>query len=238
MQALEHWKDILGPCPSRGVSYLKEECERDYSHTNIRELGLAYLWLRRFDEAVEHFERAIEAHVNFSSSSLFTFRGVAEWGMNRGPKAVSSWREALGAMYGDSGGANAQPALLLFFAAVVAPGLVPANEVRALLSKKAADTRGRASWPAPIAAYVIGETDEMDVCPSSTPRSAALTRSQHWQVKFYRGLLAKQRGQVSTFDMVMRGAVDEVVDARNSLIDFIDYIWHEEFFLARQQVEG
>src|SRR5213595_3977298 len=92
------WDLIRAGKTEEGLRLLKNAYGSKPDASHIMELGAAYLWLREYREAWEHFKKAIDTYPR-SNSAFFGMAGVAKWCLNDPEEAVKQWRAGLQAEY-------------------------------------------------------------------------------------------------------------------------------------------
>lgn len=219
-----------------GLRHLREIWESDPCTGNAIELGIAYLWAKDYAGALEHFEGEI-ANARWSKAVYFDLAGVAEWCLGAPKAAVDRWSAALNAQYGDSGGANVKPALLLFAAAALRPELSARTAAMELLKEKAADARSH-YWPGPLSRFIAGSIDEPTLRKSAMERQTSWTDANNWLADFYKGLIDVVAGDRARLGPMLQSIVGSVerTDADDAF--FRTSVRCEEFFLARHEMEG
>lgn len=133
-------------------------------------IGQAFLGLRRFDEALDHFKRDDEiesARVNGCFPSLIMV-GTALWLMGKRREALVEWHRAVAGIqdgsiiYGDSAGGGTQ-GLLLWHAALSLKDDLEADFAVSYLRTIAQRKGSALSWPRPVIQMVLLENSFRDV---------------------------------------------------------------------------
>jgi hypothetical protein len=215
-----------------GLQQIQSAYILERTPSRIKELGVAYLWLYRYQQAWDHFHKAIKEH-HSTSSAFYGMAGLAKWCLGEPSEAISQWRSGLGAQYADTAGLGVKMRLLLFFASVVRPELLDNGSVRKLLLEVTTDRRIR-YWPGPIAQYILGEINENEFQALCQVTNEPQTRNRQWVGEFYRGLRLGQSAH-SIFKESMRKLSDTDQPARWDEGTLVDRIWLEEYFLARHE---
>jgi hypothetical protein len=203
-------------------------------------LGVAYMWLKMYREAFEHFYGIARTTPKTSianprrSAGVFGMAGAAKWCLDETDVAVSQWRAGLDADYADAAGGVRLP-MLLFTTAVMMPATFPRAAAVGILEERARDPRIGA-WPGPLARFVVGQFDERGLAEHLTGINENDTALRHWQAGFYKGILDLARGNRYGFVDAMLTCVHSAVDGARTERFFTRCLWHEEFFIARHVV--
>jgi hypothetical protein len=238
----------------RGTKKAQEEglrlVERLYSEepngSNRMQLGVAYLWLQRYESAYEHYYTAIHNHPRTGDSD-FGMAGVAKWCLGKPDEAISQWRTGLNAKYARASGFGIRMPLLLFFATVRQPNVFDHKLAEKLLREKSADIRIR-NWPGPIAKLLLDQvsiTDLENYCRGVKSSDAGKTPFSHpspqetsnclWLAEFYNSVLGLEQGVLTDFQNSMRKLSDTSQSEWQGENVFVSRLWNEEFFIARYE---
>lgn len=198
------------------------------------ELGVALLWLGRYDEAWEHFCSSIDTSPR-SGDSKYGMAGVAKWCLGEPREAVSKWRAGLKAKYARAGVPFQMP-LLLYFTSVVRPDVFNPDEAKKLLEEMLTHPKID-RWPGPIVKFVLGRIGEDEFLRSrqSTNPVETASRSRPWLAEFYTSLVGRERMTPLEFKNYMRKVADTSQPEWQEEGVFTSRLWHEEFFLARHE---
>ncbi len=66
----------------QGLALLLNAYTRDPSSSHVMELGVAYLWAGKYQEAAKHFEHATQTH-RHTSAAFYGMAGAAYWCLDR-----------------------------------------------------------------------------------------------------------------------------------------------------------
>jgi hypothetical protein len=199
-------------------------------------LGVAYLWLRQYDAAFEHFSE-FNKHHRHHIVVTYGMAGTAKWCLGDAGAAVEQWREGLKCQYTDWAGGVDLP-LLLCFASIVRPMIIERREARQILQKRLASPFAT-RWPAPLGRYMMDEIDEEELRKKCEYEDSevVITRSQ-W-ADFVVGVKAVENGKAGLFtEMMTRASNASWRDYDASLGLFLSKIWHEAFYLARYEAHS
>jgi hypothetical protein len=177
-------------------------------------LGLAFICLKRFHEAISSFthDNEIEAKRTKGSCPSVNWMGAALWLMGEKADAMQEWRRSVSGIldgvihYGDAAG-GAMQGLLLWYGAVT---LKDTDEheyaLRYLRSLKSKKVYGSAVlWPRPIIMMVLREKSFEDVLKTGADslklseciengKNDLLKRRQLCQILFYSACLEREKG--------------------------------------------
>jgi tetratricopeptide (TPR) repeat protein len=229
------WALILSGDFQNGISLLERDLHNLNDASSTKEIGIAYLWARRYSTASEHFKRAIKSGDGISD--YYVFLGVAEWCDGRKAEAKLAWHAGRRASYGDTAGLNIEPLLFEYFGEeFTRNGNI--DEITRQLRLKAADVRSSTSWPGPVARYLAGVDSSTQAKNFSPPSDdTQYRRLRHWTVAFYENLKKPARNTTESLQHDMKHLVAEAEVQLKNIDCFIEYIWRGEFFLARSFIE-
>ncbi len=218
---------------------LLRSCEEQYSADPVDgfrqvNLGTAYLWLRRYERAAEHYEAILKV-APAAGDDIFGMAGVAKWCLGEKKEAVALWNRGRRAKYSRGGLTVAMP-LLMLFASILDPESYDKAAAENLLREVVKNPLIR-YWPGPIARMIVGEISETELSKELRGYNEADSRGREWDLKFYRSLLDIGESRSLRFKHAMREPTDlqrpEWQDERY----FSKRVRHEELFLARHEVE-
>jgi len=233
-----------------GLVLLQQRHRNDSGASEIVELGVAYLWLGKYQEAEQHFRHAIKAH-RHSLDVFFGMAGTAKWCVDEHAAAVEYWHSGLKAQYADAGGLGVKIPLLLFVASVLNPQVFPGKKAEEILMKKIEDPRAE-RWPGSLTKFVLGRDSNIESIMGFKPwpitdleeaerkrREEADKQSRKWEMQFYGHILEFYNGvltrkQLSEF---MRVATDTSQSEFSNEHYFLNLMWSEEFFIARHETQ-
>lgn len=222
-----------GAVQKEGLRMVREQYVHKPDGSHIMELGVAYLFLRDFELAWEHFQTAALTYPR-SGDAFYGMAGVAKWCMGDPNSAVSMWCDGLKAKYARASGLGIKMPLLLFFASAVRPEVCEMAYAKKLLAEKLTDRR-IGTWPGPIARLLMGDISDRDFRASCKGLNALDGRNRLWSAKFYVGLMERSSGNALTFKETMH-ALTNISDSEWQDEDIlVSRLWHEEFFLARYE---
>ena len=98
-------------------------------------LGVAYLWLRKYHEAEQHFRFSIKTYP-YSVADFFGMAGTAKLRANEHGARIEDWLAGLRAQYA-AGGLGVKIPLLLFIASILDSPVFPRKQAEEVLRKKA-----------------------------------------------------------------------------------------------------
>lgn len=235
MENTNPWSLLRGTASEQeqGLRIVRQWHAQDPSESHIMELGVAYLWLRRYQSAWEHFHGVIQANPR-SGDSDYGMAGVAKWCLGEPNEAVTLWRAGLKAKYARANGLGVRMPMLLFFASVVRPDTCERSSAEQLLLKKTKDIRIK-TWPGPIAKMLLGQNNENDLQIQCKGNNDSDTRNRHWLVDFYKIVLQHNQSNISVLKEAMRKLTDTSLPEWSDENIFLTRFWSEEFFLARYE---
>jgi len=205
----------------------------DASH--IMQLGVAYLWVKDYHAAWDHFQHAIQMH-RHTVDLFYGMAGVAQWCMDEPDAAVKHWQSGLDAEYADGAGGIHLP-LLLFIASILRPATFSRNEAEQLLKKRARDPRVK-NWPGPLAKFVLTLLSEEALEEMSKEKAGReISPSRKWLIEFYKNVLELGRGNLKPerFKKQMERIVDTTQPEWLDEGNFLRLLWNEEFFIGRHE---
>lgn len=160
--------------------------------------GSLYLQLGDYHSALQEFNQILEViDLSVIADSHYIFQGICYWGLGQPERALDSWQRSLSVPYADAAGGVTGPALLLYGA----ERLHLAEWRRyALALLRGYKRRNLPMWPGPIAPYLLGVLDELDLIKyARDARSDDVAERQQRQALFYVGLHAFQAGDEAGF---------------------------------------
>jgi len=214
---------------------MRREYGKKETASHIMTLGVAYLLLRKYAEAFEHFENATETY-RMAGDRFFGMAGVAKWCVGETDEAVEQWQAGLRAKYADGAGGIGLP-MILFTTSIMKPSAFPRADAVAILEKKARDPRV-SNWPGPLGQFLLGQIDRDALADGLMGVNENDTAVRHWQARFYYGVAELERGNRRGFTETLRDCVEAAVDETKPERFFTSCLWHEEFFIARHEVSG
>jgi hypothetical protein len=248
MENVNPWNLLRGRKKEQeeGLRLVERMYSQEPNESHRMELGVAYLWLRHYDSAFEHFSAAIHEDPRTGDND-YGMAGVAKWCLGKPNEAISQWRAGLKAKYARASGLDIRMPLLLFFGAVRQPETFDLKRAEKLLLERTVDTR-IGNWPGPIARMMLGQISEAEfqnycqgVKSGDMGKNPFLRRSPRetgnclWLAEFYKSVLALQRSASSDFQNSMRKLSDTSQSEWQDENVFVSRLWHEEFFMARYE---
>jgi hypothetical protein len=228
MKKLDPWDMLRGGKIEQGLTLLRQSYEREPLASEIMELGVAYLWVKQYEQAFKHFQHEIKTYTH-TMDAFFGMAGAAKWCLNDPAEAVSQWLSGLDVQYADAAGGIQNP-LLLFTASILRPEIYSRKEAEGLLRERVADRRAE-NWPGPLAMYLL----DASYLPELERIIGGDAEAPHlrWTLVFYQGILARVRGDGSQFVQSMRETAD--ISRCPDEDEFLSRMWREEFFIARHE---
>jgi hypothetical protein len=219
----------------QGLELSRQAFEADPNPSQVMELGVALLWLKRYAEAWEHFstvmkEKGLRGNLN-KHDGCYGMAGVAKWCLGERREAVAEWVSGLKAKYvGPAGGV--QMPLLLFYASVLSPEVYDNAAARNLMLEKTKDERIK-RWPGPILQWMLAQIDDSEFLRHCQDGDERELRHNVWTAEFYRSLMQFDRSKISDYRESMRKLADLQQPEWQVQNEFLSRIWSEEYFLAR-----
>lgn len=235
MEKFNPWSLLWGT-PSeqeQGMSVVRQWYSQSPTPSHTMELGIAYLWLQRYMEALEHFQGAIKTDPR-RGDELFGMAGVAKWCLGKPNEAVDLWEAGLKAKYARAGGLGVRMPMLLFFASSVKPQTRERSFAEKLLLRCTNDPRIR-HWPGPIAKMLLGQINESDFQIQCKGSGDYDTRSRYWLADFYKIVQQHDQSKIPVFKEAMQKLTDTTKPDWSEEKLLLYRIWGEEFFLARHE---
>ena len=230
----DYWELLRTGKLDEGLHRMREAFLGESGTSEAMELGVAYLWTERYAAAWDHFYHVIQDHP-LDASCIYGMAGAAKWCLDEPEYAVYWWREGLGCEFADAAGAGFTLPLLLYFASVVKPDLLPRSEAEELLVEKARDPRIRV-WTGPAIKYLLGYIDEQQLLAEAIDPNEIETPLNQWHSDFYIGVAELARGESTEYRRRMqRAAMVEWSDYDVDKDLFLSKLWQEEYFLARHE---
>jgi tetratricopeptide (TPR) repeat protein len=225
------WQKLRSGKTAEALADMIAQHSRDASNPSTTiQLGIAYMWLGRWEQAWSHFDEFIE-HNSVSTDIMPKFAGTAMWCAGRRESAIEEWKRGLEADYMDASGGVTIP-LHLYFAAAACPTLLNIAEIerqiRQVLLAKGNEYPGLLGC---VALGELGRTEALQIAAECDPHG---TQQHQWEIAFWEGVhfLVSGRKQDFLKEMDLVANVSWEDFDRNET-DFIDRIWSSEFFLAR-----
>jgi tetratricopeptide (TPR) repeat protein len=218
-----------------GLDLVRSVHAQNPSVSNGIQLGITYLWLRRYHEAFEHFQETIEIKPR-SGDSIFGMAGVAKWCLSKPNEAVALWKAGLKAKYARNGGLSIRMPMLLFFASTTKSGIFEKDSAERLLLAKINDERIR-HWPGPISKMLVGKISENDLDLELQSAAEGEAANRRWLRNFYKIALQFDQMKAPVLKEAFRTLADTSGRECSDPNLFAHRIWCEEFFLARHVVD-
>jgi lipoprotein NlpI len=193
---MDPWELIAEGRYREAATAYTAELRRGKSAPNYWNRGVAYLNLGQYDRAIADFKTANETDEDTSDAYLQSV-GTVHWLAGRESDAARVWLDLVLAMergkiqYTDAAG-GVESACLLWFAAIRLEEDELLRQARRLLSKKARN-KSSASWPGPVAEFLLGRVDDGELRQrvASVP---ILRERELCQAEFYIGVRALEVG--------------------------------------------
>jgi hypothetical protein len=215
----------------RGLELCREAYAKNPSPSHIMQLGIAYLWLKQYAQAWEHFSTIIKQKTpggtSNKSDSFYGMGGVAKWCLGGRREAIAEWVLGLKAERVRTSGAHIP--LLLYFASVICPELYDNAVARQLMLEKTKDVLIQ-YWPGPIAQWILGQVNDEGFLRHCQGRHE---RNNLWQAEFYQSLVGFEQRKISDFRESMHKLTNIQQPEWQDEDVFLSRIWKEEYFLAR-----
>jgi tetratricopeptide (TPR) repeat protein len=231
MNSDEPWVLLRTQRIDDGLQELQQAFDANPTPSHIMELGIAYMWVERYQIARDHFQSAIEQY-HGSMSSFYGMAGAANWCLGEFDEAVASWRSGLNAEFKDTAGLGIHLPLLLWFASIVKPSVFETGAAKRILSEKCKDSRIE-EWPGPIASWILHNIDYSELLNQCRCESPSETADRHWLSDFYKAVINFE----DSTDIDSQNSFLKLTDqSRPEWSDeafFLARMWSEEFFLAR-----
>lgn len=198
-------------------------------------LGVALLWLKRYEEAKNHFD----AHSDLQKAKydcMYHFSGTARWCLEDRKGAIAVWKSALKCGYTDW--ARMETPLMLYFGAVCSPELYEVQTALDLILSRLAKHWEECGSPLHYARLLLGEVDRMGALANVECKTAndALEECRH--VDFWGGVKSLAEGDRAAYRSAM-GHVSQLTwdDYAANEDLFTSILWRPMFFLARHEAE-
>jgi len=235
MNRTDPWHCLRTGNTAKGLKEFERNYEREPEASEIMELGVAYLWVRQYEKAWEHFRKSIKDYPQ-SMSSFYGMAGTARWCLGDVIEAVRQWREGLKSDYADTLGLGIHLPLLLLVGSILRPGSFEKQSALKFLEEKARDDRV-SDWPGQIALWALGEIDARELRNQCGGHDEVETYDRQWLASFYDGVLSYRVGKEGEFKDTMRRLTDTSGPRWADDDFFLARMWSEEFFLARHEAE-
>lgn len=215
---------------------MREAYAHDQGPSYVMDLGVAYLWLGRYDAAWEHFNGANRKEPK-RYDVYYGMAGAAKWCLDERDVAIRQWQVGCDCEYADGAGGVGAP-LHLFIASLLAPELFARSDAEKLLTVRADDPRVEC-WPGPIAEFILRRIDENGFRRKCAGVNERDTFMRHWLADFYLGVLELSRGNVQRFrEAARKASLTSADDFDRTKKQYLGKLWHEEFFIARHEIQG
>lgn len=224
---MDAWNLLMAGRTEEAIALMSDARDRSPDASEIMQLGVAYLWTRRYDAALEHFGGAIKSYP-WSMDAFFGMFGVAFWCLDMPGDAVKVWESGLAANYTDADRIHLP--LLLHAAAVIRPGIFSIERSEQLLENRIAASRYK-RWPVPAAQFLIRQIDATAMMAACIDNRDSVTKFNRWNAAFYEGVGALQENDCRRFRAAM-GATASPQWKEDSDF-FLSCVWTEEYFIAR-----
>lgn len=218
-----------------GLKQLQLAYQQQPYPSEAMELGVALLWLRKYDLAASHFGSIIANNPKCGDND-YGMAGVANWCLGKPTEAVKLWKAGLKAKYARASGLGICMPLLLFLASKLQPEAMDEGIAKKLITDKTADIRIK-NWPGPIAKWLIGQITEDELvgyCKSLGPNQI---NDSLWLVAIYKNLVAFHMRSFSGTKASLKTLTNTETPDWENENTLLTRIWNEEFFLARFLVE-
>lgn len=232
--------------PNSGDDYVKLMVNRDYESiirpriaqknlllaghkavVEFRHLSIALLRAGRVSEAIDHFERLIDAtRPDMRNDFDFCELGAALWLAGSVGCALDSWNKALRCNYGD-GAMNMTPAIILYFASVRLSDNKLMEAAIAAIERKL-DSGWAKNWPAPLGRFLIDLADKPIVEAELLREHPLRQPDESCRLAFYEGVKSIECGDKAIAGSCFRSAVNKCGQRT----------WTTEFVLARHELEN
>ena len=239
MKSPDHWKLLRSSDESkvrRGLGLVEKAHAQQPDPSHIMELGVAYLWVRHYGSAWEHFDLAIKED-RAGTDCYYGMAGASKWCVGEFDEAVRLWAAGTKAAFQDTAGLGITLPLLLFFASVKEPATFERQAAEKLLMGKTTDSRIRI-WPGPIASWMLGQISEVEFRGRRDGEDEAGILDRRWLAEFYAGVLQHGEGKFCEFSKTMQKLGDTSQPEWSDDTFFLARMWSEEFFLARSAIES
>jgi len=235
MDAADPWVMLRTGKIEEGLSVFKQAHSESPSASHTMELGVAYLWVERYEIAWKHFSAMNEAYPRYGSG-FYGMAGAAKWCLGEYIEAVKQWIVGLDSNYADTAGLGLRLPLLLFFASVVKPETYCKTLAEELLKEKSKDRR-ITRWPGPIVRWLSDQIGEIELHAHCKVDDESDSRDRQWLAEFYQSTVHYDKGKHSEFVETMRKLTDTSRSEWKDETFFLARMWSEEFFLARHAAD-
>jgi hypothetical protein len=232
----ERWTLLRQGRTELGIRLMRESFDAEATPSTAMELGNAYLFVRDYQAAWEHFDEFNRS--GHSSADVFlAMAGTAQWCMNLANDAVATWHVGVSAEYTDLAGGITTPLLLYFASSVQSDQFSGMREEILELLRSRVQSRFAKRWPGPIAEYSVGHIDETALQARWESEGDAGSAFYRWWSSFYIGLRELEAGRTREWSAVLRNMLDMSNPEWSNERYFLRCVWRPEFFLARHEAE-
>jgi hypothetical protein len=219
----------------QGITLMEQSFNETPTPSTLVTLGLGYLWIEKYEAASKHFQDWIDKY-GVTMDAYFALIGAAQWCLDNYVSASESWKSGLRAQYIDMAGGIESP-LLLWVASVLKSNDKLRKEAVKILGDKVRSPKVK-HWPGPLAQFVLCQIDEESLNDRSAgPMNRNTPPRTKWQIAFYRHVLARERGSLSSYDFqeALERLVDTSLPEWSNEEDFLQLVRNPEFYIARHE---
>jgi hypothetical protein len=233
----DSWNVMRSGATEQALRQMRTNYANESGTSEAMELGVAYLWLKEYAAAWEHFSN-FNRQFPHHADCTYGMAGTAKWCLNEPEAAIHEWCDGLEVEFADWAGGMKVP-LLLFFASVVKPRVYTRKEAETVLTKRVRDPRAQ-MWPGPLAEFVLDRIDENCLRELAyDEKHQEETMLNRWSADFFTGVKERSRGNVDRFRQSMeRVGMTSWKEFDNQERIFLGKLWSEEFFLARHEAQS
>lgn len=214
------------------IAQMRRAVQKDQDSSSIMDLGIAYLWTRKYEDALKHFEWACDEYPH-SVDSFYEMQGTASWCLGDPRNAVEAWRDGLECEFSDPGGPITLP-LLIYSASILQPRVcTQANAIKDLERRVIRSN----AWPWPIVEFVAGKINERELMSAGKKDGGLEAQCNCNRAEFYVGIWDFEQGDVKACAAHMQNIADISRPEWSSETFFFGVIWSAEFFIARHFLE-
>jgi tetratricopeptide (TPR) repeat protein len=189
--------------------------------------GTCLLAMRRRDEALADFEKALELLPKVQGCPVKA--GVVLWWQKRHLQAVEMWRRGLRAEYRDAAG-GVEVSALLFFAATRLDDVKLEKEAWGILLNLWKPRLAHV-WPGPVAGYLLGRMDESTFLVNQTFSDPILEARRLTKAFFWVGLKRYREGNKQEYFFRLKQSTEQDTPQHRSVI------LEAEYWLALAELE-